>query len=55
MAKLTIKINYEGTQFFTNVDGGYYTQHNSLEEAYDWLIYNGYRDFETETKVIFSE
>lgn len=53
-AKLTIKVNYSGTKFFTNVDGGYFTEHKSLEAAREWLDYNGYKNFKVITNVQFS-
>lgn len=54
-AKLRIKVNYEGTKFFTIIDDGCYTEHKSLEDAKDWLDYNGFRgNFKIETIVNFS-
>lgn len=53
-AKLRIKINYSGVKFYTNIDGGYFLEHQSLEAAKDWLNYNGYNKFEIETVVEFS-
>ena len=53
-AKLRIKVSYEGTKFFTNINGGTFKEHKSLEDAKDWLDYNGCRNFKTETIVSFS-
>lgn len=54
-ATLRIKITYEGTKFFTFIDDGYYTEHQTLEEAKDYLDYNGFRgNFKVETIVNFS-
>lgn len=52
--KLRIKVNYDGTKYFTNVNGGYFKEHKSLEDAKNWLDYNGYKNFDTETIVSFS-
>ncbi len=53
-AKLRIKVNYDGTKYFTNVNGGYFKEHKSLEDAKNWLDCNGYKNFDTETIVSFS-
>lgn len=53
-AKLRIKVNYDGTKYFTNVNGGYFKEHKSLEDAENWLDCNGYKNFDTETIVSFS-
>ena len=55
-AILKIVISYEGTKFFTRIGGESqtYKQHNSLEEANEYLVFEGYENFETVTEVRFT-
>lgn len=55
-ASLRIVINYQGTKFFTKNEDGTFTEHETLEEARDYLIYmHGVDvDIKIETEVRFS-
>lgn len=53
-ATLFVKVNYDGTTFFTCVNVDSYKEHASLEDAEYWLYSNGFRDFDVKTYVQFS-
>lgn len=51
--KLIVHIKLEEVCYYTYIDEKY-EKHKNLEWAKAYLVYNGHRDFEVETKVDFT-